>query len=139
MIRFEILLNGKTLCEAGVSEEDQLEAALVKLLESDQPILNVTVFEPSNKNAENFLTWKTEVLNVGDEVTIKLSSGEKESKSYVNASEKESSESEVESTMFCSFCSKGNFEVQKFIAGNNAYICDECIELCHDIVEDEKT
>jgi ATP-dependent Clp protease ATP-binding subunit ClpX len=37
----------------------------------------------------------------------------------------------------CSFCSKSQRQVRKLIAGPNVYICDECIELCRDIVEDE--
>ena len=39
----------------------------------------------------------------------------------------------------CGFCGKRQFEVEKLIAGPTAYICDECVELCHEIVEEEKT
>lgn len=39
--------------------------------------------------------------------------------------------------LHCSFCGKKQYEVKKLIAGPNVYICDECIELCHDIVKDE--
>ncbi len=38
---------------------------------------------------------------------------------------------------FCSFCGKNQNEVQKLIAGPNVFICDECIELCNEIVQDE--
>ena len=37
----------------------------------------------------------------------------------------------------CSFCGKGQSHVRKLIAGPGVYICDECIELCNDIVEEE--
>ncbi len=37
----------------------------------------------------------------------------------------------------CSFCGKGQRQVRKLIAGPGVYICDECIDLCNDIVEDE--
>ena len=37
----------------------------------------------------------------------------------------------------CSFCGKSQRQVRKLIAGPGVYICDECIELCNDIVEDE--
>ncbi|MHB9004233.1 MAG: ATP-dependent Clp protease ATP-binding subunit ClpX [Coriobacteriia bacterium] len=37
----------------------------------------------------------------------------------------------------CSFCGKGQRQVRKLIAGPGVYICDECIELCNDIVDDE--
>ncbi|MBE0416540.1 MAG: ATP-dependent Clp protease ATP-binding subunit ClpX [Coriobacteriia bacterium] len=39
----------------------------------------------------------------------------------------------------CSFCSKSQRQVRKLIAGPGVYICDECIGLCNDIVEDELT
>ena len=37
----------------------------------------------------------------------------------------------------CSFCAKGQKQVKKLIAGPNVYICDECIDLCNDIISDE--
>jgi len=39
--------------------------------------------------------------------------------------------------LFCSFCGKNQNEVRKLVAGPTAYICDECIELCRSIVEEE--
>ena len=37
----------------------------------------------------------------------------------------------------CAFCGRARHEVRKLVAGPGVYICDECIELCNDIVEDE--
>ena len=37
----------------------------------------------------------------------------------------------------CSFCGKSQKEVKKLIAGPTVYICDECIELCNDIIAEE--
>lgn len=42
-----------------------------------------------------------------------------------------------ESSSHCSFCGKGQEEVSKLIAGPEVYICDECIDLCNEIVKDE--
>lgn len=42
-----------------------------------------------------------------------------------------------ESGLHCSFCGKGQREVKKLIAGPNVYICDECIQLCNDIIAEE--
>lgn len=39
--------------------------------------------------------------------------------------------------LFCSFCGKSQDEVRKLIAGPSVYICDECIELCNDIIAEE--
>lgn len=41
------------------------------------------------------------------------------------------------STLVCSFCSRTQEEVRKLIAGPSVYICDECIDLCNDIIRDE--
>ena len=41
-------------------------------------------------------------------------------------------------SLSCSFCGKGQREVKKLIAGPGVYICDECIELCTDIIQEEK-
>ena len=40
--------------------------------------------------------------------------------------------------LHCSFCGKGQKEVKKLIAGPGVYICDECIDLCNDIITEEK-
>ncbi len=42
-----------------------------------------------------------------------------------------------ESTLFCSFCGKSQHDVKKLIAGPTVFICDECIELCNDIMLEE--
>src|SRR5260221_13964726 len=39
--------------------------------------------------------------------------------------------------LYCSFCGKSQHEVKKLIAGPSVFICDECIELCNDIIRDE--
>jgi len=43
----------------------------------------------------------------------------------------------TEKVLYCSFCGKSQHEVKKLIAGPSVFICDECIELCNDIVRDE--
>jgi ATP-dependent Clp protease ATP-binding subunit ClpX len=43
-----------------------------------------------------------------------------------------------DSSLRCSFCGKGQKEVKKLIAGPGVYICDECIDLCMDIIDEEK-
>ena len=44
-----------------------------------------------------------------------------------------------EKLLYCSFCGKSQHEVRKLIAGPSVFICDECIELCNDIIRDEIT
>ena len=42
-----------------------------------------------------------------------------------------------EKALYCSFCGKSQHEVKKLIAGPSVFICDECIDLCNDIIRDE--
>ena len=40
-------------------------------------------------------------------------------------------------TLFCSFCGKSQKEVKKLIAGPTVFVCDECVELCMDIIKED--
>ncbi len=48
-----------------------------------------------------------------------------------------SSGNESKNTLYCSFCGKSQHEVRKLIAGPTVFICDECVELCMDIIREE--
>ena len=48
-----------------------------------------------------------------------------------------SSGGEAKNTLYCSFCGKSQHEVRKLIAGPTVFICDECVELCMDIIREE--
>ncbi len=47
------------------------------------------------------------------------------------------STNETKSTLYCSFCGKSQHDVRKLIAGPTVFICDECVELCMDIIKEE--
>jgi ATP-dependent Clp protease ATP-binding subunit ClpX len=44
---------------------------------------------------------------------------------------------DAKNTLYCSFCGKSQHEVRKLIAGPTVFICDECVELCTDIIREE--
>jgi len=46
-------------------------------------------------------------------------------------------EGKSEKLLYCSFCGKSQHEVRKLIAGPSVFICDECVELCNDIIREE--
>jgi ATP-dependent Clp protease ATP-binding subunit ClpX len=50
---------------------------------------------------------------------------------------KEKKGKDDEKLLYCSFCGKSQNEVRKLIAGPSVYVCDECVELCNDIIKDE--
>ncbi|WP_296641856.1 ATP-dependent Clp protease ATP-binding subunit ClpX [Roseinatronobacter sp.] len=47
------------------------------------------------------------------------------------------SDTDSKNTLYCSFCGKSQHEVRKLIAGPTVFICDECVELCMDIIREE--
>ena len=49
----------------------------------------------------------------------------------------EKSKSKDEKLLYCSFCGKSQHEVKKLIAGPSVFICDECVDLCNDIIREE--
>ncbi|MCB9981700.1 MAG: ATP-dependent Clp protease ATP-binding subunit ClpX [Rhodospirillales bacterium] len=50
---------------------------------------------------------------------------------------KSSDKTDSKNTLYCSFCGKSQHEVRKLIAGPNVFICNECVELCMDIIREE--
>ncbi len=50
---------------------------------------------------------------------------------------KDKNSKDDEKLLYCSFCGKSQTEVRKLIAGPSVYVCDECVELCNDIIRDE--
>jgi ATP-dependent Clp protease ATP-binding subunit ClpX len=48
-----------------------------------------------------------------------------------------SNQGDGKNTLYCSFCGKSQHEVRKLIAGPTVFICDECVELCMDIIREE--
>jgi ATP-dependent Clp protease ATP-binding subunit ClpX len=50
---------------------------------------------------------------------------------------KSSTTGDSKNTLYCSFCGKSQHEVRKLIAGPTVFICDECVELCMDIIREE--
>ncbi|NOQ64721.1 MAG: ATP-dependent Clp protease ATP-binding subunit ClpX [Methyloprofundus sp.] len=48
-----------------------------------------------------------------------------------------SKESDSNKILYCSFCGKSQSEVKKLIAGPSVYVCDECVDLCNDIIKEE--
>jgi ATP-dependent Clp protease ATP-binding subunit ClpX len=52
-------------------------------------------------------------------------------------SKKTGTPTDTKNTLYCSFCGKSQHEVRKLIAGPTVFICDECVELCMDIIREE--
>jgi hypothetical protein len=75
------------------------------------------------------------LLRPGSAVFIWYHGGKLSEKAIDFMAEKKGTSSEK--TLYCSFCGKSQHEVKKLIAGPSVFVCDECIELCNEIIRDE--
>ena len=137
MLCFEISINGEWKYTAGIDDAEQLEARLETLGSSDEVVFSVTAFPPSERSYPHFANWGTAPCSVGDEVRIRLVDVDKpDLPRHSNYGEGKPVDVNGE-TPLCSFCGKEKEEVKKLIAGPKVFICNECVELCVDIVADE--
>ena len=58
--------------------------------------------------------------------------------SFLRNQEEDHDKKEKSSTSYCSFCGKSQHDVNKMIAGPTAFICHECVDLCVEIIKEEK-
>ncbi len=139
MIEYKIEKNGEVICTALVGDEDQLEIALVKLIGAENAILNVTAFIPSSEEPKSFASWETRRLMFNEDLTISSRKMEADVLPFVDGEWDPEPDEELEGDVVCSFCGKSSHEVEKVVASEHAIICDECIEMCWGIVNEEQT
>ena len=135
--KFEVHVNGRRFSDATVNLEDQLEVNLVSVAGQETAILAVTAFAPGVAKGGNYIRSENLVLKPGDRVTISLSTARDVSATVGPPDPEIEKERSTELEATCAFCGKSNIEVQKLIAGAKAFICDECVILCHDIIREE--
>lgn len=75
--------------------------------------------------------WEQLFIKEGDVVTLQIVESDKPN---VSSKLKEFDAAKGDLSLYCSFCGKSQNAVSKLVAGSNAYICNECIENCVDIV-----
>ena len=135
---FEVTINGKKVCTAGVGDNGVLSAILA--LAQRQTVSDGTG-EEQNADSESVdvrvggiinlesgvydhLEWLHQYLSVGDEITIKI----------IESSECNEPLSRETNYLQCSFCEKKQSEVSKLIAGPQVFICNECITTCSQVI-----
>ena len=135
---FEVLVNGKLSTDATVSIADQLEINLVSLTGQEGAVLAVTAFMPDGPKRDSYVHTKNTVLSPGDTVTISLEAVREAASTQIRGPGAESEdETSTDPAMTCSFCGKTNLDVEKIVAGSNAFICNECVAMCHELVTHE--
>ena len=136
--RFEIHLNDNLVAAATVNISDQLEINLVSLPGDDNAVLAVTAFLPEAPKRDHYVHTSNTVVSPGDTVTIALKDVKNAlGTSLVTPSGGSASAPTITTELRCSFCNKSQHEVRKVVAGPDVIICDECVALCRDIIDDE--
>jgi hypothetical protein len=133
--RFEVMVNGERFADAHVSTEDQVEINLARVSGQESAILQITAFIPTDSETGQYMYSHNAVLSAGDTVTISLTAVQgSAAATHIKEAGRVSPDAEGSS---CSFCGKSHVQARKLVAGSNAYICDVCIELCHEMIEEE--
>lgn len=128
MLTYEILLNGKPITLESPEHAGGRKVNLwhLKLLATD-------VKETSEARAYFADLFE---FQVGDIFEVTLLDVISEAHVRANEAQRKLLDEE-EGKLSCSFCAKGQHEVKKLIAGPGVLICDECTELCYDILQEE--
>jgi hypothetical protein len=132
---FEVTINGKRVCTAGIGDDGVLTGILSFVKRKDSPEgtadaegiqdsesleLRVGGLENRAPGVSEHLKWLNQNLAVGDEIVIRI----------IEASQCDEPISREEKRIQCSFCKKKQYEVVKLIAGPAVYICNECVHDC---------
>jgi hypothetical protein len=136
--RFAVLVNGELLTDATVGVADQLEINLASVTGQDGAVLAVTAFLPDAPKRDSYVHTRDTLISPGDTVTISLEAVKGAAQTHVKGPPIQvGDETSEEPAMICSFCGKTNLDVEKIVAGTNAFICNECVAMCHEIVSYE--
>jgi hypothetical protein len=141
---FEVTINGKTICTAGI-EDGVLSAILSyakrriissegsedQALEINESLdIRVGGLEDIEPGASAHVEWLVQEISVGDEIRIKI----------IDSTTCDEPTSKEITYVECAFCGKKQSEVQKLIAGPSAHICNECVGNCfRAIIDGEPT
>jgi len=136
--RFEIQVNDKLVAAATVSISDQVEINLVCLSGHDDAVLAVTAFLPDTPNKDHYVHTSNTTVSPGDTVTIVLKDVKNALGTRLDTPSRGiATAPAISAEIKCSFCGKSQHEVRKVVAGPDVIICDECVALCRDIIDDE--
>jgi hypothetical protein len=164
VLGIRVSINGTTLCTAAV--DGQIQAYVGFGGHAGEPSVSVQGYREIGPSKSERLEWKDKDLHPGDKVTIELvtttspdrpmrmskfdssaSTQEMEERiAQITAmarirteeNEQKVSRSPAERSLaYCAFCGKGERQVAKLIPGPDVFICDECVALCNQILEEK--
>jgi hypothetical protein len=159
----EIKINGEIYCKAGGPLAPQVGVYIGNSQESKEVTLSINGYRESGPHITEHREWPKKEIENGDEVTVILKSeGEISKPEKISTFDNRPNQKKLEnmiaemivesrlsgkgpgpvlpkdalvkSRFFCSFCAKHSSEVKTLIAGPSVYICDECIDVCKELI-----
>jgi hypothetical protein len=142
MVCIEILHNGKRLCVMGHEKSDSMQISLLYVKDGDVLGLSTWAYVRQTPELQETLSWLKErpVIRVGDTIEMKVTRDLAPDAGHLSSSfGRRVAEGQQE--LFCSFCGKSQHDVKKMVAGPRVFICNECVQLCTDVIgkEDPQT
>lgn len=135
---FRVRVNGEAVAQAIVDFSDQLEISVVNSSGENGAVLALTVSSPSDLKSVENIQIDNKILSPGDTVTISLEEVPLATATHlISGSSHTVLVPQTRDDVVCSFCGKSKDDVAKMIAGPMAFICNECIVTCQEIVADE--
>lgn len=131
----QVNLNGEPLWTVGHEKVDDLVFHLTYAPDSDSVHISAHGLFPNKLGVKAASSWEQVFINTNDVVTLHVTESLTPT---VTASllENDAEAGESELGLCCSFCGKNQEALSKLVAGTDAFICDECINRCLDIVRE---
>jgi len=136
MLSLQVDVNGECVTTAGRADAEKIDAAVTIYPGLKESWVRVSGEVVPDHNPPADATWFYRALTQGDSVTIKLV--ESAEPAIPKLTRDDPSVVATDAVPFaCSFCGKPNTEIQKMWAGPKAQICDECIQMMHEMSVEE--
>jgi len=137
MFAFRVSRNGKVLCTIGHAKAESLHVSLSRSGKAPEALLFAHAFLAPTDELRIWQQWlrKPKPLKLGENISVELVDARPDRGFPARHSGRKVTKRGVE--LYCSWCMKSEKEVKKLIAGPKVYICNECVALCNEILNDK--
>ena len=139
MLCFKVERNGEAACLVGIENPRFIQVSVLFTTKlGEGPTLHA--FAQSDETPEFRVTknWfdNNGQLQIGDSVRIEVVESQTADEGHTTHRQgRRKSGKKIE--LYCNWCGKSSDDVERIISGPNVYICNECVQLCNDILGDE--
>ena len=138
MLCVEILHNGKRLCVMGHEKAESMQVSLFYVKRANALMLTTHADVSPTADLSEALSWLRDLpaIREGDTIELRLAADLVPDPGHVTHSFGKRVTGEQQE-LFCSFCGRSQHKVKRLIAGPRVFICNECVDLCNDVIRDD--